>query len=105
MSYVRFGEADVYVFTSREGIECCGCWLQKSKWVSVPDSPLGGWFEPVGEIIPHLFRSNQQMIEHLEKHKELGHHVPDFVFERLRDPEDEKENWEIWNKYDKGKRE
>jgi hypothetical protein len=101
LSYARFsGDSDVYVFASRTGIECCGCVLQKREWVDDPDRVLfKGYFKAIGEIVPHVFSSNQEMIEHLNIHIATGHLVPDYCLERLRDPEDEKENQEMWEKY------
>lgn len=99
MSYVRFGEngSDVYVYVSSRGIECCGCGLQKREWVDDPSRPLiGGYLKPVGEIVPYVFDSNAEMIAHLDLHRSKGHTVPEDVFDRLRDPEDERQNREIW---------
>jgi hypothetical protein len=33
------------------------------------------------------------------KHVECGDYVPEYVFERLRDPLDDKLNQEIWNEF------
>lgn len=100
MSYARFGDdSDVYVFTAAEGLECCGCILQARQYVEDSRHPLGGYLESVGEIVPHVFRSNAMMIEHLMLHREKGHIVPERALERLRDPEDAAENEAIWAKY------
>jgi len=98
MSYVRFAEdgSDVYVFASNVGIECCGCPLQKREWVEDGRPPLGGYLKAVGEIVPDTFTSNDGMIEHLERHRATGHVVPEYVFDRLRDPKDARENRRIW---------
>lgn len=62
MSYVRFGEADVYVYTDVRGhLACCGC-LLGDKWE---------------------FRSTDEILAHLREHRAVGHHVPDRVFEDL----------------------
>lgn len=101
MSYCRWGaDSDVYVFTTRKDIECCGCILQEREWVEEPDNKwFGGYFKAVGEIIQTTFTSNAGMIEHLEKHVAAGHQVPDYAFERLRDPADADKNIAVWAKY------
>ena len=64
MSYARFSWCDVYVFVSVEGhLDCCGC--------SLPP----GWFEA---------DTTAEMLDHLQKHREAGHDVPDEVFDALR---------------------
>jgi hypothetical protein len=98
VSYARFGSdgSDVYVFTSSAGLECCGCILQRREWEDDSGSPFGGYLRAVGDIVPYVFDSNAGMIAHLELHRAAGHHVPEYVFDRLRDPEDEAENRAIW---------
>lgn len=97
MSYCRFGEgSDVYVFASDVGLECCGCLLQDQEWVEDERALFGGYLKDIGEIIPHVFQSNHEMIEHLEKHVAAGHAVPDRAFARLRDPVDAEENLRWW---------
>lgn len=72
MSFCRFGEADVYVFLAVSGhLECCGC-------------SLGEDWE---------YRTTDDMIAHLEVHRSRGHHVPEHVFDRLRDERDENDAW------------
>ena len=82
MSYCRFIEADVYVFTSSAGIECCGCSLQEREHAQ---TTFGG---------PD---ANNDMITHLRVHQARGDYVPDDVFERLSDPEDATENQAIFS--------
>jgi hypothetical protein len=76
MSYARFLEGDVYVFMSTSGfLECCACFLSESKeWSST-------------------FRasSTQQMVDHLDQHKEAGHFVPWGIVDHLW--HDDKENF------------
>ena len=107
MSYARFGwdGSDVYVFTSSRGIECCMCVLQEREWRDDPGAVFGGYLHDVGEKVEDTFRSNAGMIAHLDLHRAAGHHVPDDVYVRLRDPEDEAENLAIWVKYDAEKAE
>lgn len=62
MSYVRFSEADVYVYSDVGGyLCCCGCLLKE----------------------PWEHYSTDSMLAHLCKHKEAGHDVPSHVFEDL----------------------
>ena len=76
MSYCRFLEGDVYVFMSVGGhLECCACILDIEDWHS---------FEA---------KSTQEMIDHLEEHKKVGHFVPWGVVEHLWD--DDKENFPV----------
>lgn len=98
MSYCRFIEADVYVFSTYTDIECCFCRLQEREWEDHPNSPFGGYFTSVGEIIPTRF-DNLGMIEHLRLHQEQGHYVPDYVFDRLADPNDIAENEKFWREH------
>lgn len=74
MSYARFGwdGSDVYVFVSVGGwIECCACILHEEDWAS---------FQA---------KETQEMVDHLKKHQESGHHVPESVFERLWEEHEE----------------
>lgn len=66
MSYCRFSGGDVYMFDSvHGGIECCGCRLQ-------------GFDEPFP-----LFNSRLDAHNHLLEHREAGHSVPQYAFDRL----------------------
>lgn len=69
MSYCRWsGDSSVYVFCAVQGhLECCGCILN-DKW-------------------EHY--STDDMLAHLEKHREAGHSVPDYAIERLKEERDE----------------
>ena len=96
MSYARFLDGDVYVFTSPFGIECCMCLLVPRHWVDAPDSFLGGYLEQDNPDDTETYPNNAAMIEHLEQHRAVGHDVPEYAFERLRDPQDEAENLAFW---------
>lgn len=97
MSYARFSEGDVYVFTSSEGIECCGCGLIPRRWVNDPgDRFMGGHFEQLNPDDTEVYPSNEAMIAHLERHIAAGHVVPEDALARLRDPEDAAKNEAIW---------
>ncbi|WP_454296642.1 nucleotidyltransferase domain-containing protein [Salana multivorans] len=76
MSYARFLEGDVYVLMSRDGLECCGCFLQEREWVEDEGAFFGGYLKPVGEIVPTTFTSTWDMVAHLRRHRNEGHHVP-----------------------------
>ncbi len=74
MSYARFGwdGSDVYIYLSVGGwIECCACILSHEDWE------------------PFHAGDTQTMIDHLKKHQLSGHHVPEYVFERLWEEHDE----------------
>ena len=84
MSYARFGwdGSDVYVFVSVGGwIECCACWL-----IEEEDEYLRENGQPFGFF--HAY-STQEMVDHLNKHKEAGHCVPEYVFDRLWEEHEE----------------
>jgi hypothetical protein len=79
VSYARFGwdDSDVYVFCSREALECCGCILQQREAVDAPGSILGWYLREAGEHIEQRFTTTAGMIAHLEAHRAAGHVVPD----------------------------
>lgn len=64
MSYCRFAwdGSDVYVFASRDGIECCGCRLKERSYTT---------------------ENEEEMISHLAEHRRFGHYVPPHVIEAL----------------------
>ncbi len=64
MSYCRFSEADAYIFASGDKIHCCWCMLDES----------GADF--VG--------TEEEMLEHVAKHRAAGHDIPLDVDERLK---------------------
>ncbi len=73
MSYCRFSEGDVYMFSSiAEGIMCCSCSL-------VPK------VEPDVLSRDPIFTTPQEAIRHLEQHKKAGDIVPDRAIEVLKD--------------------
>jgi hypothetical protein len=62
MSFARFSDGDVYVFSHcNGGVQCCGCWLDD-----------GG--------LP-MFYSPEELIAHLWEHREAGHRVHDYLLE------------------------
>jgi hypothetical protein len=77
VSYARFGwdNSDVYVFLSVGGhLECCGCVLAEYR-----TSPR--------------FTTTAEMIQHLDKHRETGHTVPDDCYERLLAEAEANDEW------------
>ena len=99
MSYARFGSdgSDVYVFVSNIGIECCGCSLIPRHWVEVPERAIfGGYLEQDNPDDTEIYASNEAMVAHMERHRAAGHTVPEYVFDRLRDPADAAENKRYW---------
>lgn len=86
MSYCRFGweGSDVYIYMSVAGwIECSACLLQPTKKNTI----LGHTIQ-----INESFQAydTQEMIYHIKQHREVGHHVPHYVEEDLKN--DDKEN-------------
>ena len=67
MSYCRFVNGDAYIFENLEGcFECCGCWL----------SPDGGGM---------VFATREELLKHIDDHRQVGHHIPLYVDEQLRE--------------------
>ena len=96
MSYARFGwdGSDVYLFVASEGLECCGCLLQKREWIDDDERAIfKGYMKAVGEIVPHVFKTTDEMITHLQKHTDAGHCVPDDVVPALLEDAEENEHF------------
>lgn len=66
MSYCRFSDADVYIFESSTGGECCACPLHP---------------EPFGS---YVFDTRTELLTHIATHREAGHYVPESVDADLR---------------------
>lgn len=81
MSYARFGSqgSDVYVYAGSRGFVCCWCWLNKPPKTN-PESVFGA---------DTLCDTEQEMIDHLRKHREAGHTVPNRAIERLESEREE----------------
>jgi hypothetical protein len=76
VSYARFGwyGSDVYVFAHVAGVlECCACILSHEHWESFQAS------------------DTQTMVDHLKKHEDSGHSVPENIYKDLW--YDDKENF------------
>lgn len=92
MSYCRFTEGDVYMYASRDGIECCLCSLAplvpslltngtSSKHPLFPNVPACQHCQGHGckECMVHgsqTFATIQAAYEHLIAHRQAGHKVP-----------------------------
>ncbi len=76
MSYARFGEdgSDVYVFCGGGYLECCACVLR----LSHRQGPV--------QFVGDAGKACDDMLVHLDAHREQGHVVPERAFEALRDP-------------------
>jgi hypothetical protein len=97
MSYCRSNgkDSDTYVIGTRDFLECFGIgWREKvqpeheifmaDSWTTRDDKIVktGGQHEAVASFTTN---SRQEMIDHLLKHREAGHLVPDYAIERLRE--------------------
>lgn len=70
MSYVRFSEADVYVYLDCGGwIACCACRLSDN-WQHA---------------------STDAIVAHLHEHVQVGHDVPQHIFDALEADREENE--------------
>jgi len=58
MSYCRFSNADIYVYPSDRGYECCGCPLEKNH---------------INDLVT---KDAAEMIRHMDAHRKAGHDVP-----------------------------
>lgn len=94
MSYCRFGSGDVYMYEHVGGfIECCTCSL-----APLEKQNMSGLAEFLGlsrDLHPEMFEdfdshaslefnSRTSALEHLQSHRDAGHVVPEYAFERLR---------------------
>jgi hypothetical protein len=98
MSYCRNNgtDSDVYVFAGRLGIECCGClFTPVGDARSQPGLPeaAGRLYFMAGQGLDvsadfylepfPAFEEPADMIEHLMRHREAGHKVPQRAIDRL----------------------
>lgn len=65
MSYARFSNGDVYVYSTGDDWVCCSCKLSPSRETVVFDSRL-------------------DLLKHLVQHVETGHRVPSYALDRLQ---------------------
>lgn len=89
MSYVRWGNdgSSVYVFANSAGyVECCGCSFE-SRQVAPYKNFFG--IELDFEMGSAELNSPSEVVEHMQRHRDAGDHVPDYMFdETLYQPED-----------------
>jgi len=73
MSYARMGAtSDVYIFSHAGGfIQCCGCLIAEPE-----EQELFGFTN---------LKTAREALEHLDKHVEMGHTVPEKAFTRIRE--------------------
>lgn len=72
MIYCRFApdHSDVYVYADTRGyIRCCMCAIEVDWNTTITDEPTMA----------------REMIAHLDKHRAVGHKVPEYAFDRLRE--------------------
>ncbi len=98
MSYCRFGESDIYLFSHVDGgIECCSCALaDKVKSIFTTGAErLLGVVGPCKECSGvgcdacmvcgnTRLADEREALAHVAQHRARGPHVPDHVDERLR---------------------
>jgi hypothetical protein len=70
MAYCRFSDGDVYLYLGTSGFTCCWCKLQQDDFRSAEDP---------------VFQTSDEALDHLLKHREAGHDVPQYAIERLED--------------------
>ncbi len=68
MSYCRFGDNDAYVLRTLQGLIYLACRLMRE----------GDWYGTFVAV------DENDMINHLLKHKDQGHRIPNHAFKRLR---------------------
>jgi hypothetical protein len=81
VSYVRWSsvghpwdyDSDLYIFDSVDGTVCCACGLilDDRSWLGDQNGDM----------------THPETVAHVREHITAGHRVPDFVIERLSDPE------------------
>lgn len=82
MSYVRLSEkSDVYVYLDVNGyLCCCFCKMNTGFYSSEVQYYLG-------------FYKTDDMIEHLKRHKKMGHKVPKYCFDNLKHDSKRNDKW------------
>lgn len=80
MSYARWSEGDVYIYCDTGGTYHCMC------CTLMPTQKAHPFWAPASELEMHQgfsTGSGTEMLEHMKKHREAGHAVPDRAIERL----------------------
>lgn len=84
MAYARFSSGDVYVFFSvGDFLDCCGCLLQERELIDDASAIFGFVLRPIGEAIQTSFDDTQGMVDHLARHRNAGHVVPEGLEQAL----------------------
>lgn len=94
MSYCRFSSGDVYMYPHAAGfVECCACSLAPTEPANMSDlaEAMGMTEEDAPELFEDFqmngslqFNTRSEALEHLQVHRDAGHKVPEYAFERLR---------------------
>lgn len=94
MSYCRFSSGDVYMYSHVGGfIECCACSLAPKEMSNIGDlaDALGLTKDDVPELFDDFemnsslqFNTRTEALDHLQAHRDAGHKVPEYAFERIR---------------------
>lgn len=108
MAYCRFSDGDVYLFYTGKNFECCGCRLAPLVRTTATSGYIG-FFEECPDCngegcktcwcskckgegcegcMVHgstMLETAAEALEHLEKHREAGHYIPEYTFKRLKD--------------------
>jgi hypothetical protein len=76
MSYSRFFDSDIYIYSHVDGyIECCACWLNEKL-----DTEIFGLSEKI--------RDDQTLEEHIDEHILAGHNIPEGLLEDILSDDD-----------------
>lgn len=99
MSYCRFSSGDVYMYPHAAGfIECCACSFAPPEPANMGDlaALLGADENESPELFEDFeingslqFNTRSEALAHLQQHRDAGHKVPEYAFERLRKELDE----------------
>ena len=111
MSYCRFSSGDVYMYSHVAGfIECCACSLAPTEPANMGDlaAVLGVEQSEAPELFEDFemngslqFNTRSEALTHLQQHRDAGHKVPEYAFERLRkELEEEGENIPVYPETD-----
>lgn len=84
MSYCRFGEGDVYVFASGEGLTCMCCSMEPMSKPVVGESLFEGYSSSSFSMNEDFNCSTEgEMLAHLRNHIDAGDSVPQDAINRL----------------------
>lgn len=99
MSYCRFSSGDVYMYPHAAGfIECCACSFAPTEPANMGDlaAALGLEESDTPELYQDFdmygslqFNTRSEALAHLQQHRDAGHKVPEYAFERMKKEIDE----------------